>query len=238
MRERGLKQISSLYKSLFSIVVPRAGTWIETGKIRSGRSTWNRRSPCGNVDWNPRTQSCKQWVHTSFPVRERGLKPADVLRYRCLLHRRSPCGNVDWNHITDIPSQLYMRRSPCGNVDWNSDSPNEIGPTVPVVPRAGTWIETLFGLVFSSLASSRSPCGNVDWNFALFRRSAVRFQSFPVRERGLKHPSTGLPYSNRQGRSPCGNVDWNKIFQKGAESGAFSRSPCGNVDWNLRSKVI
>ena len=53
-----------------------------------------------------------------------------------------------------------------------------------VVPRAGTWIETLaaFGIVVAGLAS------------------------FPVRERGLKHDKLSEA-EKLASRSPCGNVD-------------------------------
>ena len=55
---------------------------------------------------------------------------------------------------------------------------------VPVVPRAGTWIETPY-------------VGSVELKDIL---------SFPVRERGLKPPPL-CPGLSCTRRSPCGNVD-------------------------------
>ena len=71
MRERGLKLFIVIERQPNHIVVPRAGTWIETA--------------LGGFD----ARSAP-----SFPVRERGLKLYRVSLYKRVLCR-SPCGNVD-----------------------------------------------------------------------------------------------------------------------------------------------
>ena len=55
---------------------------------------------------------------------------------------------------------------------------------IAVVPRAGTWIETIVALYLTPAATP----------------------SFPVRERGLKLVHLHL-YDGVSRRSPCGNVD-------------------------------
>ncbi len=71
MRERGLKQKIMNGKPFTLIVVPRAGTWIETYDNEI-YITFDK----------------------SFPVRERGLKPV-YLDCEQAGTGRSPCGNVD-----------------------------------------------------------------------------------------------------------------------------------------------
>ena len=121
-------------------VVPHAGTWIEMYppttahkhiksfptrerglKLhvywRTGKSC-NRRSPRGNVDWNPPeleraldlyvVPHAGTWIEISFHIP--GL-------HRLL--RRSPRGNVDWNQTKMAAASITTGRSPRGNVDWN-----------------------------------------------------------------------------------------------------------------------
>ena len=72
VRERGLKQDLWALDRGVATVVPRAGTWIETGRCGHGAT-----------------------VIPSFPVRERGLKPGRTAVYFISGLCRSPCGNVD-----------------------------------------------------------------------------------------------------------------------------------------------
>ena len=96
MRERGLKLLQKLLNDLHSDVVPRAGTWIETTV-----AFW-------------RLAIC-----TSFPVRERGLKPRFV--------DKTPYFVVSFP-VRERGLKLQDKR--------------HIGDRFLVVPRAGTWIET------------------------------------------------------------------------------------------------
>ena len=50
MRERGLKQADVVDGKAGRIVVPRAGTWIETFPPAFSHFPLFRRFPCGNVD--------------------------------------------------------------------------------------------------------------------------------------------------------------------------------------------
>ena len=101
---------------------------------------------------------------------------------------------------------------------------------VAVVPRAGTWIETLIQLLhWLALKSSfpvrerglkqtlyRPLCNSHPASFPVRERGLKLFlwmeysanlRSFPVRERGLKLEFKIQLTVLRQRRSPCGNVD-------------------------------
>ena len=95
MRERGLKLLMHLRKRKNPIlVVPRAGTWIETYHhlirkcltfVVPRAGTW--------IETCIIKFFCRSFL--SFPVRERGLKLIYFSFHGSGVLRRSPCGNVD-----------------------------------------------------------------------------------------------------------------------------------------------
>ena len=141
-------------------VVPHEGTWIEIAVPARQLSARSRRSPRGNVDWNPWNVCMYQslyvvphegtWIEIictvarssslpSFPTRERGLKfhqPNKLWMILC----RSPRGNVDWNKKQLLSRSEDRSRSPRGNVDWNKIQGGCLLVKI-VVSHEGTWIE-------------------------------------------------------------------------------------------------
>ena len=111
-----MKLANSDLRELGAVVVPRAGTWIET---TSADRMYHRGGVVPRAGtWIETRQTCRKYSkHLSFPVRERGLKqllqkggadPDDVVpragtwieTYKWLqslkeIVSRSPCGNVD-----------------------------------------------------------------------------------------------------------------------------------------------
>ena len=66
---------------------------------------------------------------------------------------------------------------------------------IAVVPRAGTWIETLLYLYPGFLFVLSFPVRERGLKLSICREFDVNEESFPVRERGLKHPSCQpVPY--------------------------------------------
>ena len=117
-RERGLKYGTDHFriKSVLSFPTRERGLKLHV-YWRTGKSR-NRRSPRGNVDWNPPeleraldlyvVPHAGTWIEISFHIP--GL-------HRLL--RRSPRGNVDWNQTKMAAASITTGRSPRGNVDWN-----------------------------------------------------------------------------------------------------------------------
>ena len=116
VRERGLKPQRIKKLGGLKMVVPRAGTWIEThGALfkffgncvvpRAG--TWIETSATAS----------QKVIGLSFPVRERGLKPS--INIATINRTMSfPVRERGLKHIFTIPScSVQYRRSPCGNVD-------------------------------------------------------------------------------------------------------------------------
>ena len=116
-------------------------------------------------------------------MRERGLKPPLICYDVCVLFVVPRAGT--W--IETSVSLAGIGRVwvvPRAGTWIETLSVNENTGALSVVPRAGTWIET------------------VNDGLGVHSPSA----SFPVRERGLKHPDAAKE-NGSGGRSPCGNVD-------------------------------
>ena len=76
----------------------------------------------------------------------------------------------------------------------------------PVVPRAGTWIETKPAQLYKDRLTEVVPRAGT-WIETISAQDAENaLVSFPVRERGLKH-KYDLSIVPILCRSPCGNVD-------------------------------
>ena len=121
----------------------------------------------------------------SFPVRERGLKPAvtDEASAKTLLS--FPVRERGLK-LTEIKAAVNEFRSfPVRERGLKRYKRHHKPIPVTVVPRAGTWIET----TKTAVTAKASP------------------SSFPVRERGLKHYNRTTMRKTILRRSPCGNVD-------------------------------
>ena len=162
LRERGLKRELPGDRYYYHAVVPLAGTWIETtamprlhcpGKVVPLAGTWiettalfrlsdRRRTsfPLRERGLKPGTVSSRiQMRPTSFPLRERGLKQNILINY----DKRSVVVPLAGTWIeTKVFSSLHL--------------------SISVVPLAGTWIETGCTAKCGMTGSGRSPCGNVD----------------------------------------------------------------------------
>ena len=138
LRERGLKPESTDKLGITVLVVPLAGTWIETCRrsLIAGREM-------------------------SFPLRERGLKhnknrelnqpePSFPLRERGL------------KLLAELESPAFQARSFPLRERGLKPSWEPTYCLLSVVPLAGTWIETLSITLPVTRSTSRSPCGNVD----------------------------------------------------------------------------
>ena len=76
-----------------------------------------------------------------------------------------------------------------------------------VVPRAGTWIETVRELRLCQKRSVVPRAGTWIETLEKAHDNFLNYASFPVRERGLKHKIMLFVDFFPLCRSPCGNVD-------------------------------
>ena len=101
------------------------------------------------------------YLEGSFPLRERGLKlPVRAVDHYLegsfpLRERGLKLQRV-WHILRDTPVVPLA-----GTWIETSRSPGSNCDCI-VVPLAGTWIETMHQTGFYGMAGSRSPCGNVD----------------------------------------------------------------------------
>ena len=143
-------------------------------------------------------------IPSSFPVRERGLKPVEL--YSSIASDPSfPVRERGLKHV------LLQVDDPINNVvpragTWIETTVSELcGEPDDVVPRAGTWIETPCWSCRNPTIES-FPVRERGLKPSLLCLSFFFSLSFPVRERGLKPCQTPHP-TKSQSRSPCGNVD-------------------------------
>ena len=143
-------------------VVPRAGTWIETCTYRS--------ITCRSWSFPVRERGLKRRgvldggvKGVSFPVRERGLKHDLVCHFKTL-YESFPVRERGLKHTGDVSFPSTGWSFPVRERGLKPVLPDTDAFVVPVVPRAGTWIETERPLKYISALPG----------------------SFPVRERGLK----------------------------------------------------
>ena len=139
LRERGLKPgfIESRYQT--SVVVPLAGTWIETCQIRYFVQS-DLVVPLAGT-WIETRKYCviEPESGKSFPLRERGLKPF------------IDCYSVTHNLSFPLRERGLKHMMHSGRLG-----------IFLVVPLAGTWIETPPKRCYHPASRCRSPCGNVD----------------------------------------------------------------------------
>ena len=144
-----------------------------------------RRSPRGNVNWNPLLLIRPYWYLG-----------------------RSPRGNVNWNKLYSAPQPRIWGSFPTWEreLKWASIRPftfyKESFPTWErelklvinviacalclVVPHVGTWIEISICRTWWTIRKSRSPRGNVNWNNVGYDIYDIFDASFPTWERELK----------------------------------------------------
>ena len=121
------------------IVVPLAGTWIETVAYAAGANnnakvvphagTWIETYNIGDVTYDD----------GSFPSRERGLK-----------------------RVGENARSIHMNVVPLAGTWIETYAVDTSKYTEGVVPLAGTWIETDILVHVTPISKSRSPRGNVD----------------------------------------------------------------------------
>ena len=126
-----------------------------------------------------------------------------------------------------------------------------MGKDSPVVPRAGTWIETTFFRLLIIVPVSSFPVRERGLKLQLVSTQMLEDPSFPVRERGLKLtrmqtvgkvqyvvPRAGTWIETRPASSePGGHLRSFPVRERGLKPTVWSdyekwrgRSPCGNVD--------
>ncbi len=162
MRGRGSKPALVARAVDRQVVVPHAGTWIETRRLLTRNTARPCRPPCGDVDRNITGPRLRIWGFWSSPMRGRRSKPLDAVP-EGLRPGRPPCGDLDRNCEDRSGDRKGCCRPPCGDVDRNV---------------CETWAPPEGG--------GRPPSGDVDRNCEETYAWFVESLSSPMRGRGSK----------------------------------------------------
>ena len=151
VRGRGSKPQSTADVMATARVVPRAGTWIETPPEDRVAQRSLCRPPCGDVDRNLTAHGVGFGPRTSSPVRGRGSKRHCLGRCRDR-PRSSPVRGRGSKHLGRRQGHLLFPVVPRAGTWIETCGRATSRWSVRVVPRAGTWIETISGGVATCTA--------------------------------------------------------------------------------------